>query len=140
VSEAIAEDHAGGKEGPGVIESLLGGIIFTLVLVVFVPVICEHFIQSYVEQFIGSTTFLGITSNALISFAMWTIIMGFTMLLGGGGILRKYGVAGIVGLIVAYFLLDNPRGAVIPVITLCIVYSVFFILTKVRHRDGCEYK
>ena len=90
-----------GEKGPGIAESFVGGLLFTMLLVVVVPVVCEIIIQPRVEELVGDTTF---------------------MLLGGGAILRRFGIVGIIALIVAYWLLGNPQGAIMPVAVLIILY------------------
>jgi len=128
------------EEKKGVGSSLVGGIIMTLLLVVAVPIIISWFIQPYVEDFIGDTSLLGLTSGAIGAIVMFVILVLFMLLLGGGAILRKYGVIGVAGLIVAYVLLgyfvDEAfyMGWVLPVIIVLILGAVSFLRDKKKGK------
>lgn len=47
-----------GSEGHGILTSFLGGFIFTLILVVVIPVVCNHYIQPIVEDAVGDNAFI----------------------------------------------------------------------------------
>ena len=111
-----------GEKGPGIAESFVGGLIFTMLLVVVVPVVCEIIIQPRVEELVGDTTFMWFSSSLIVTGIMLLALLIFTLLLGGGAILRRFGIVGIIALIVAYWLLGNPQGAIMPVAVLIVLY------------------
>ena len=109
------------------IKSFIGGLVLTLILVVIVPVVVNKYISGYIVDIVGDTTFLTLSSDVIVNILIWLVMIGFMVLLGAGGILRKFGVIGILGLIVAYWLLGDVRDAIIPLVTLAIV----LVLTKI---------
>lgn len=108
------------------VKSFIGGLVLTLVLVVIVPVMVNKYISGYIVDIVGDTTFLTLSSDVIVNILIWLIMIGFMVLLGAGGILKRFGVVGIIGLIAAYWLLGDVRDAIIPLVTLAIV----LVLTK----------
>ena len=108
------------------VKSFIGGLVLTLVLVVIVPVVVNKYISGYIVDIVGDTTFLTLSSDVIVNILIWLIMIGFMVLLGAGGILKRFGIVGIIGLIVAYWLLGDVRDAIIPLATLAIV----LVLTK----------
>ncbi|MDR0778695.1 MAG: hypothetical protein LBE48_04585 [Methanomassiliicoccaceae archaeon] len=116
------------KDGnkPGLLHSFLGGLIFTIVLVVIVPILIAWLVEPIVVDIIGDTQIAGLIDTAsLVTVVMLIILILFLILLGGGKIFKKYGIIGVIGLIIAYWLLGNVWNAVIPVIIimLLVVFS-----------------
>ncbi|AIZ56565.1 hypothetical protein Mpt1_c06800 [Candidatus Methanoplasma termitum] len=128
------------KEKKSVGSSLLGGIVMTIILVIIVPVVLGLIIQPIVENVIDNTTFQGLSSGVIVAIIMFVILIIFMLLLGGGAILRKYGVIGIAGLIIAYILLGyfvNPAfytGWILPVIIVCILGGISFLRDKKKGK------
>ena len=124
------------KEKKSVGSSLLGGILMTIVLVIIVPVVISWLIQPIVNDFIGNTSLLGLTSGTIAAIVMLIILVLFMLLLGGGAILRRFGVIGIAGLIIAYILLGffvNPAfytGWILPVIIVAILGGISLLRDK----------
>ncbi len=116
---------------PGLLGSFIGGLIFTLLLVVVVPVVCEILIQPIVLDIVGDNAFMWFSSSLIVTIIMLVVIILFSMLLGGGAILKKFGIVGVIALIVAYWLLGDLPGAVLPVAVLIIM----FVIGKVRGKD-----
>jgi len=111
--------------------SLIGGIVMTVLLVVVVPVIVSYFIEPIVTDAIGDTTIAGLAPGAIGAIVMFVVLILFMLLLGGGAILRKFGVIGIVGLILAYvFLLDQMWGWVVPVAIVVLLGVVSYLREK----------
>ena len=102
-------------------KSFLGGILFTIILVVVIPVITSVYLQPMIEDEVNNIAISIVSSSLIISVIMLLITIIFMLLLGGGAILRNFGIAGVFGLIAAYWLLGNPYGAIMPVITLILV-------------------
>ncbi|MDR3206295.1 MAG: hypothetical protein LBT41_04290 [Candidatus Methanoplasma sp.] len=121
-----------GKEEkkPGLGRSLVMGTLYTLVLLIIVPAVCAHFLSGYVTDFIGDTRLLTASSDVLVNLVMWLIIIGFTFALGGGRILKKYGVVGIAGLLIAYYLLDDLEGGILAVIMLIAVSILIYAIKR----------
>jgi len=128
------------EKKPGAIKGILGGIAFTLILIIIVPVLCEYFVSGFIEDIIGDNELLGYSSRALVSFVMWIIIIGFTILLGGGKILKRYGIFGILGLVVAYWLLGDVTDAIIPIIMLVLVTGLMFLINRARGKNKKKRK
>lgn len=105
-------------------KSFLGGLVLTIVLVVLVPVFVDQYATGYLEGLIGDRSFLMLSSDVIVNLLTWLIIIGFMLLLGAGGILKKFGIFGIVGLVVAYWLLGDVTDAFIPLATLAIVLII----------------
>ncbi|MCL2296532.1 MAG: hypothetical protein FWC29_05590 [Methanomassiliicoccaceae archaeon] len=119
--------------------SLLGGIVMTILLVVVVPVVISYFIEPIVMDLIGDNSldlaFIQLTSGALGAIVMLIVLVLFMLLMGGGAILRKFGVIGIVGLILAYvFLLDQLWGWVVPVIIVTVLGLVSYLRDKKKGK------
>lgn len=104
----------------GIVKSFAGGLLMTMVLVVLVPIICNQYISPAIVDTVGGSNFLMISSEMLVNLIMWAIILGFMVLLGGTMILKKCGVFGILGLIVAYWLLGDVTDALIPLLMLAL--------------------
>ena len=69
----------------------------TLILVIAVPMFVDTVVQKYIEDVVGDTTFLTLSSEFIVNLLVWLIIIGFIVLLGAGGILKRFGVFGIIG-------------------------------------------
>lgn len=116
------------------VKSFLGGLILTIVLVVVVPVVIDTFAVGYLEQLVGDRTFLMLSSDVIVSILVWIIVLGCMFILGAGGVFRKFGVIGVLGLVAAYWLLGDVTDAIIPVATLVVVMVVIKVLE--RRRKG----
>lgn len=116
------------KDKPSIGLSILGGILFTLVLLIIVPAVCGYYISQYVVDTVGDTTVANLSSGVLVNLIMWIIIIGFTFLLGGGQILKKFGVFGVIGLVIAYWLLGDIMGAVYAIAMLLLVSGVIYLI------------
>jgi len=95
------------------------GIVLTLILVVAVPVIISSFLEDPIRDLVSDTVgdgVIGLSAGAIGGIVMFLVLVVFMLLFGGGKILKKYGVIGIIGLILAYvFILDQLWGWVVPV-------------------------
>ncbi|MCL1811650.1 MAG: hypothetical protein FWG41_05495 [Methanomassiliicoccaceae archaeon] len=125
------------KKNP--IVSLIGGIVMTILLVVVVPVVISWLIEPYILEFIGDSSldlaFVQLTSGTIGAIVMFIVLVLFMLLLGGGAILRRFGVIGILGLILAYvFLLDQLWGWVVPVIIVTVLGLVSFLRDKKKNK------
>ncbi len=115
-------ENKNSEDRPGIMGSFIGGLVFTLLLVVVVPVITNSFIQPEVEKLVGDNAFMWFSSSLIVTLIMLLVLVLFTMFLGGGAILKRFGIVGVVALIVAYYLLGNLPGAVLPVAVLIAMY------------------
>ena len=104
--------------------SFAGGLVMTLILVTVVPVIVDTVVERYVSELLGDSSFLMLSSDVIVNLIVWIVIIGFMVFLGSGGILKRYGVFGVVGLIAAYWLLGDVTDAFIPLATLAIVLVI----------------
>ena len=120
-------------DGKTTVKAFIGGVFFTLMLVIVIPVITSTWIQPFVEKQVDHLAIAVISTSLLVSVNMLLVTIGFSLLLGGGAILRRYGIIGVLGLIFAYWLLGNPYGAVIPVATLILVAILKWLWN--RHKN-----
>ena len=120
-------------DGKETVKAFIGGVLFTLMLVIVIPVVTSTWIQPFVEKQVDHLAIAIISTSLLVSVNMLLVTIGFSLLLGGGAILRRYGIIGVLGLIFAYWLLGNPYGAVIPVATLILVAILKWLWN--RHKN-----
>jgi len=110
------------------------GIVLTVILVVAVPVIISWLIEPHVNDWINnsfSDGVVGLSAGAIGAIVMFVILVLFMLLFGGGKILKKYGVIGIIGLILAYvFILDQLWGWVVPVAIVILLGLVSYARDK----------
>ena len=102
-------------------KAFIGGTIFTIILVIVIPIITTAFIQPFIEDGAHQINLVVVSSSVISAVVMLLVTILFSLLFGGGAILRNYGVVGVLGMIFAYWLLGNIYGAVIPVLTLIAV-------------------
>lgn len=121
----------GFREG---LKSFVGGLIMTLVLVVLVPMIVDHYIKTYITEVVGETTFLALSSEAIVNILVWVVILAFFILMGAGGVLKRFGIVGILGLLAAYWLLGDITDAFVPVATLAIVLVITKTIRMKREK------
>ena len=112
------------KSGSSVAESFVGGLICTLIFLVLVPVVCDIIIQPIVEDEVGDTTFMTLSSSLIVAIIMLIVMFAFSFVIGAGGILRKFGIVGIIAMILAYWLIGRIEDCVIPLLCLVIVWAV----------------
>jgi hypothetical protein len=117
---------------PGVLHSFLGGLILTIVLVVVIPAVTAYFIGPIVNEYLGDVTFWELTPSTVVTAVMLLVMILFLILLGGGAIFKKYGVLGVVGLIIAYWALGNIYDAILPVVI--IILLTLFTIYKDRKK------
>lgn len=122
----------------GIMKSFAGGLLMTLVLVVLVPIVCNEYISPMVSEMVGDSRLLMLSSDMIVNLLMWLIIIGFMMLLGGTMIMRKCGIFGVVGLIVAYWLLGDVTDALIPLLMLVLSMIILKTIEIKRRRKGTE--
>lgn len=120
--------------------SFVAGILMTIILVVLVPVLMDHFLSGYISDAVGDNEFLFLTSENLSSVISWAVMLCFSIILGAGGILRKCGVFGIIGLVVAYWLMGDVTDAYVPLLILCATMLVSWIYHKKKEQKGEQKK
>ncbi len=118
----------------GIATKFMGGIIMTLCFVVVVPYVTETYITPFIIDSVGDYTLLSIGSQTIIQILLLLVALGFILFLGGGAILRWCGIFGILGMIVAYWILGDVTRAAIPIISLIIVSAVMWYFGK-RKKD-----
>ena len=112
----------------------VGGMLMTLVFVIVVPIVTDSYITPFLTDAIGDTNILWIGSETIVQILLFLVFIGFVLILGGGAVLRWCGLFGILGLIVAYWLLGDVTKATIPVISAIIVYVILWGISK-RKRE-----
>ena len=111
-------------------KGFIGGTIFTIILVVVIPVITTALIQPFIDEEINQFNYVIVSSSVVSTVVMLLITILFSLLFGGGAILRNYGVIGVLGMVFAYWLLGNIYGAVIPVLTLIAVCILKYLWNR----------
>ncbi|MBE6522023.1 MAG: hypothetical protein E7Z62_02695 [Thermoplasmata archaeon] len=97
----------------------------TILFVVVVPYITELYIIPFITEAVGDNTFMSIGSQTLIQILIYLVFILFTLMLGGGAILRWFGVFGVLGMIAAYYLLGDVTRAIIPVMSMIVIWIIF---------------
>ncbi len=117
--------------------SFAAGLVMTLVLVIVVPVVIDEYMRPVIEGAVGDSTFLTLSSSFIVMVLVWCVMFGFMALLGSGGIMRRFGIFGILGLVAAYYLLGDVTQAAVPVLSLIAVSLVLWIHRKSKEKkDG----
>ena len=111
-------------------KAFIGGTIFTIILVIVIPIITTAFIQPFVDDEVNQFNYVVVSSSVVSTVVMLLVTILFSLLFGGGAILRNYGVIGILGMVFAYWLLGNIYGAVIPVLTLIAVCILKYLWNR----------
>jgi len=122
------------KEKKNPLTSLVGGLIMTIILVIVVPVVVSYFIQPVVSDIIGNTTLVGLSSGAIGAIVMFIVLVLFMLLLGGGAILRRFGIIGVIGLIIAYVLMGQTWGWVLPVIIVALLGGFSYLRDRKKGK------
>ncbi len=118
--------------------SFFAGLIMTIVLVVAVPIFINNYVTGIVADAVGESSFLFMTSDVIVWLLVYGILFGFMFFLGAGGILRKFGIFGIIGLIAAYWLMGDVTDAILPLLILCavLVVSWNFDLKRKKRKES----
>jgi len=109
----------------GFILKFCAGVVMTILFVVVVPYITELYIIPFITEAVGDNTFMSIGSQTLIQILIYLVFILFTLMLGGGAILRWFGVFGVLGMIAAYYLLGDVTRAIIPVMSMIVIWIIF---------------
>jgi len=122
------------KEKKNPLVSLIGGLVMTIILVIVVPVVVSFFIQPVVSDAIGDTTLVGLSSGAIGAIVMFIVLVLFMLLLGGGAILRRFGIIGVIGLIIAYVWMGQTWGWVLPVIIVALLGGFSYLRDRKKGK------
>jgi len=114
----------------GLVLKFFAGIFMTFLFVIVAPYLTENYITPYIIEAVGDSTFMFLGTQALIQVLLFLVMILFIVLLGGGAVFRWCGVVGILGMIVAYWLMGDVRDAIIPVISLTVVYIILIPFRK----------
>lgn len=120
----------------GIALKFFAGIVMTLLFVVGVPYVTDYYIVPYISEMVGDNTFLFIGSQTLVQILIYAVMIGFILLLGGGAVFRWFGIFGVLGMIVAYYLLGDVTDAFIPVLSIAIVWILFIPLRKDKDKKA----
>jgi len=93
------------------------------------------YIIPYIQDAVGDNTFLFLGSQTLIQILIYAVMIGFMLLLGGGAIFKLCGIFGVLGMIVAYYLLGDVTRAIIPLISIAAAWIIF-----IPYRDKKKKK
>ncbi len=123
----------------GIMLKFAGGIIMTLMFVIVVPYVSDTYITPYIVEIVGDNSFLIFGSQTLIEFFIFLVMIAFMLLLGGGAVLRWCGIVGVIGMIVAYYLLGDVTDAFIPLLSLTVAYILMIPFHK-KNKEKEEKK
>ena len=119
---------------PNSLKSLLGGMIMTIILVVVIPFLTVEYISPVIDDLIGDTNvsseLISISSSVIAAVVMLLIMVLFMILLGGGAIVRRFGIIGVAGLVIAYYLLDDIYGCILPICIIILFAGISYIRDK----------
>jgi len=118
------------NEKPNALHSFLGGMLLTILLVVVIPILSAWLIEPIVIEYLGDVNIDPFTPGTFVTAAMLVVLIIFLLLLGGGKIFKKYGVIGVVGLVVAYWFLDRIYDAILPVAIILIFVGISYLRGK----------
>ena len=118
------------NEKPNALHSFLGGMLLTILLVVVIPILSAWLIEPIVIEYLGDVNIDPLTPGTFVTAAMLVVLILFLLLLGGGKIFKKYGVIGVVGLVAAYWFLDRPYDAILPVAIILIFVAISYLRGK----------
>lgn len=113
----------------------------TLVLVIIVPILCNQYIMPEIVKAVGDNSFLMLSSDMIANLLMWLVILGFMLVLGSGFIFKTCGVFGVLGLIVAYYILGDVTQALVPLLMLIltlILMKTVEIKKKKNAASNCD--
>lgn len=116
----------------------IGGLIFTLAMVLIIPWVITDYIQPVIVDAVGDYQVASLSSDTIVSILIFVCTMAFCFVLGGSSIFRIFGVVGVIGLIVAYYLLGDVKGAILPIIMLCASLLLSFYLHKRKEKKKAE--
>ena len=122
----------------GALKSFVAGLVFTLLLVVVVPIVIDNYVMGYITEIVGDTGFFFITSDILVTILVYAVILLMMLVLGAGGILKKFGVFGLVGLVFAYWLMGDVRDALLPLLVLTAMLLVSWIYRKKKEQKSAS--
>ena len=119
----------------GIVLKFCAGVIMTLLFILAVPYVTDMYIIPYIQDAVGDNTFLFLGSQTLIQILIYAVMIGFMLLLGGGAIFKLCGIFGVLGMIVAYYLLGDVTRAIIPLISIAAAWIIF-----IPYRDKKKKK
>lgn len=119
----------------GALRSFVAGTVLTLLLVVLVPMVIDRYVSGLIEQVVGDAEFLLLTSETIVTILIWVVMLAILLVIGAGGILKRYGLFGILGLIFAYWVLGDVTDAVLPLLVLAATMLVTWV-----HRTNKKKK
>jgi hypothetical protein len=99
------------------LKGIVMGLFFTIILLTVIPFIIDTFVSGIIESVVGVST-LFLSSRILVNFAMWYAILKIEDLVDSDMLLERYGIYGIIGLVVAYWLAGDITDAIIPILTI----------------------
>ena len=110
------------------------GVAMTLLFVIVVPYFTDTYIIPYIKEAVGDSGFMFIGSQTLVQILIFMVMVGFMVLLGGGAVFRWFGIFGVLGMVVAYYILGDVTRAIIPLISIVIVWMIFSILRSRKEK------
>jgi hypothetical protein len=112
----------------------LAGVIMTLLYVIVVPYVTDTYITPFIIENVGDTGIAFIGTETLIQILILLVTIAFILILGGGAILRWFGIIGVLGMIAAYWLLGDVTKATLPVLSIIIVSVALWALRSRNHK------
>lgn len=118
------------------IRNASAGFMLTFILIFAVPIIIDLLVAPYVTEKAGSASLGFLTPDMVAGIVLLAVMLVFTLCLGGSAIMARYGLFGILGLILAYAVIGRLYDSAIPVLIAVIVW--LYASVRSRKRGGSK--
>lgn len=121
-------------------KGILLGFLMTMALIFVVPVVMYVYLAPVLNEIFEGTSIGFITSNLLVTVILLITLLVFMLLLGGGAIFSKYGLFGIIGLVLAYVYVGRPYDCILPIAMILIVMLAKYATDRKRGKGKKKNK
>lgn len=101
----------------------LAGFAVTFFVVLVVPIIADALLQPFLQSIFGEGGLAAFSSSLLVTILLWVLVLLMKMVGSGSKVFQFLGVPGILGLLVAYWVMGNMWGAIMPILSIVIAYA-----------------
>jgi len=100
------------------LKGIVMGFFFTMILITVIPFFINTFVSGLIEGVVGNASALFLSSRILVNFVMWYVILKIEDLVDSDMLMERYGIFGIIGLVIAFALAGDITDAIIPILTI----------------------
>ncbi|MDD3399072.1 MAG: hypothetical protein PHW93_05700 [Candidatus Methanomethylophilaceae archaeon] len=102
----------------------LVGFAVTFFVVLIVPIIADYLLQPLLQSVFGEGSPLAVFSSSLVvTILLWVIVLLLKMVGSGSKVFQFLGLPGVIGLLVAYWVMGNLWGAIMPLVSIVMAYA-----------------